>query len=679
MAAGGCHGRYLRIDLSSGMADFVPLPESISRAYIGGVGLGAWILLKEAPEKVDPLAPEAPLVFALSPFVGTPLTTSAKFAVVAKSPLTNRINDALSSSHFAIAAKRAGFDALVLVGACARPSVLIIDGGRPGPATDGSEDHPDALPAIRLEEAADLWGLPPSRAEERLIERLRGTDGGAAGFSISAIGPAGENLVRFATLSNDGRHAGRGGLGAVMGAKRLKAVAVRGGRLVRVADPLAVNAAAKDLSERSFGPATAKYRELGTVANLLVFNRLAVLPTRNFQDNTFEAAEALSAEQLSAMRQKTRSSCAACTIGCEHVYGTRREGAGEAAGPPAAGERDGRPRLPDRKSVRLEYESLFALGPLCGLADPDAVLEAAALCDDLGLDTISAGGTIAFAMECTERGLLSFESFPAPLAPPRSVAAGDGPIARPDAAAPGDRSNRPPASLKFGDPESVLELLRLIARRQGVGNLLAEGSRRAAEAIGGEAPSFAPHVKGMEIPGYEPRALQAMALGLAVGSRGADHNRSSAYEVDFSEAGDRFRGDAETARRAVETEDRSALVDSLILCKFLRGVFGDLFVETASLLRAVTGWDVTAEELHETARRIIATRKWFNEREGWTPAEDTLPRRFLTERLRDGVSAGSTLSGKRLAVMIGAYNRRRGFTSDGRVPEAMRRRLGIEP
>ncbi len=660
MAAGGLHGRYLRVDLSRGVATAVPLPDRVLRAYLGGVGLGTWLLLREAPRGVDPLAPDAPLIFALSPLVGTPLTTSAKFAIVAKSPLTDRINDALSSSHFAIAAKRAGFDALVLVGACRAPSVLIIEGGRAGSATAGGEG--DEAQSIRVEGAGDLWGLPASAAEARLKERLRAA-GGEGVFHTAAIGPAGENLVRFATLSNDGRHAGRGGIGAVMGSKRLKAIAVRGARFVPLADPAAVNAAARDLSARSFGPATEKYRELGTVANLLVFNRLAVLPTRNFRDNTFEAAGALSAESLGAARSRTRSSCAACTIGCEHVFGVRREGA--PSGPPVRG-------------VRLEYESLFALGPLCGLSDPDAVLEAAALCDDLGIDTISAGGTIAFALECAERGLISPDRYPQPLSPPRGAPPGDGGAATPGGRPAGTAGEGGQPGLRFGDPAAVLHLLRLIGRRERIGHLLAEGTRRAAAAIGGEAPRFAPHVKGLEIPGYEPRALQAMALGFAVGTRGADHNRSSAYEVDFSESGHRRSGDAETARRAVETEDRSALMDSLILCKFLRGVFSDLFEESAPLLRAVTGWDVNAAELHETARRIVASRKWFNEREGWTPAEDTLPERFLTERLRDGVSAGAMLSANRLAGMITAYNRRRGFTPDGRVPEAMRHRLGIE-
>ena len=652
MPAGGTHGRYLRVDLTTGDSSFVPLPDEVLRRYIGGVGLGAWLLLKEAPPGVDPLSPEAPLIFALSPLVGTPLTTSAKFAVVAKSPLTNRINDAISSSHFAIAAKRAGFDALVLVGACPGPSVLVIDGLLP----DAGETTPDTdrgEPVVRLEDGAEFWGLPASEAERRLKKRLAGPDDGPVEipYHTAAIGPAGEHLVRFATLSNVGRHAGRGGIGAVMGSKRLKALAVRGRRFVPLAEPETVNAMAKDLSARSFGPATEKYRELGTVANLLVFNRLAVLPTRNFRDNTFEAAESLSAEKLNAMREKTRSSCAACTIGCEHVYGrrpkhaamkhaaTRGAAAGDAAtGDAAKGDADAGGR---ERGVRLEYESLFALGPLCGVGDQDAVLESAALCDDLGLDTISAGGTIAFAMECAERGLLDVD-------------------------------------LKFGDGAAVHDILGKIARREGLGDLLAEGSRRAAETIGGEAPGFAPHVKGLEIPGYEPRALQAMALGFAVGTRGADHNRSSAYEIDFSEGADRMAGNAGSAHRAVETEDRSALMDSLILCKFLRGVFGDLFDEAAAMLRAITGWNVTPEELHETTRRIVATRKWFNEREGWTPAEDILPDRFLTEKLRDGVSAGATLPRERLTGMITEYNRARGFTPEGRVPESMRRDLDIE-
>jgi aldehyde:ferredoxin oxidoreductase len=580
----GYHGRYLRIDLARGTCACLPLPEDVLRRFLGGVGLGTWLLHRECPRGVDPLAPGAPLVFSLSPLVGTPLTTSAKFAVLAKSPLTDRLNDALSSSHFALSAKRAGCDAIVLTGACAVPSVLVIDDGR-----------------IDLRPAAHLWGLPASDATERLREVL------GPRFHAAVIGPAGETRVRYATISHDNRHAGRGGLGAVMGSKRLKALAMAGTQHVAVADPATVVAAARDLSQRSFGPATAKYRELGTVANLLTFNRLAALPTRNFQQSIFEGANALSGEELNAARRVARSSCAACTIGCEHIY----------AAPGG--------------SVRLEYESLFALGPLCGIADPDAVLRAARQCDRLGIDTISAGATVAFAMECVEKGLLHEDG------------------------------------LCFGNADVVPGLLERVARREGLGDLLAEGTRRAASVIGGEAPDFAPHVKGLEIPGYEPRALQAMALGFAVGSRGADHNRSGAYEIDFSARADRLHGTPEAARMAVETEDRAALMDSLILCKFLRGVFDDLFTESAGLLRGVTGWDVSADELRATARRVVTAKKLFNVREGWTPAEDTLPKRFLSE----GLAAGALLPRERLDAMIRAYYAARGWDEDGGVPAAL--------
>ncbi len=588
----GYHGRYLRVDLTDGSSELVPLAEDVLRRFVGGAGLGTYLLHREASAGVDPFSPSAPLIVVLSPLVGTPLTTSAKFAVVAKSPLTERLCDALSSSYFAIAAKRAGFDALVIVGAAESVSVLVID---------------DGVASIRP--AAELWGLPASDAGSRLRTKL------GPRFHVAVIGPAGERLVRFATISHEARHAGRGGLGAVMGSKRLKAIAVAGTQRVELADADSVLHLARELSARSFGPATAKYRELGTVANLLAFNRFGTLPTRNFRENTFEDAESLAGENLIAARQVARKSCAACTIGCEHIYAVN--------GLVPAGQ------------VRMEYESLFALGSLCGIGDPAVVLAAAKRCDELGIDTISAGATIAFAMECAERGLLA------------------------------------DSGLRFGRPQALLDAIEQIGSRSGLGDLLAEGSRRAAVAIGGDAPDFAPHVKGLELPGYEPRALQTMALGFAVGSRGADHNRSGAYEADFSERTDRLNGTAGSAVLAVETEDRAALLDSLILCKFLRGVFGDLFDESAQLLAAVTGWSVSSEELHETARRVVAAKKLFNVREGWTAAEDTLPRRFLTAALSGGVAAGARLTRDRLDQMIAAYYAARGWRPDGTVPDSL--------
>ena len=332
----GVHGQYLRVDATSGIATVVPIGESTLRAYLGGVGLGAWLLGRETPRGLDPLGPEAALIFAFSPLVGSPLTTSAKFAVVAFSPLTGRVSDALSSSHFALAGKRTGVDALVIKGARNEPSVVRIDG------------NADGDPAVTFEPAGELWGSPLARPKRDSRARL-GTD-----WQVAAIGLAGERLIPFASISHDGRHAGRGGLGAVLGSKRIKAVAVRGDRRTPLADLPATMAIARDLSERSFGPATEKYRELGTVANLLVFNRFDALPTRNFQAGHFDGVERLAAEDLAPARRVARNSCAACTIGCEHVYslGSKREG----------------------KSVRLEYESLFSLGPLCGVNDPESVL-----------------------------------------------------------------------------------------------------------------------------------------------------------------------------------------------------------------------------------------------------------------------------------------------------------------
>jgi aldehyde:ferredoxin oxidoreductase len=597
MPPGGYFGRALVVDVDGGDSEVLQLEERVLRSCIGGAGLGAWLMHRLAPPGVDPLAPEAPLAFVFSPLVGTPLTTSAKFAVVSKSPLTGLLNDALASSHFAIAGKLTGHDAIVVRGACSTPSVLVVEGAE-----------------ARVQPAEELWGLPAAEAEGRLRERL------GPAFRVAAIGPAGERLVRYATVSHDGRHAGRGGLGAVMGAKLLKAVAVRGaGVKPPLHDSRGVLAAARDLRGRSFGPATAKYRELGTLANLLSFNAISTLPTRNFQEASFEDAPRLAAEELHELRGVARNNCASCTIGCEHIYATA-----------------------DGSRARVEYENVFALGPLCGVSDPDAVLAASARCDELGLDTISAGGTIAWAMECAERGLI------------------DAPW------------------LRFGDAAALTRALDEIAEREGLGDLLAEGSRRAAATVGPDAEAIAPHVKGLELPGYEPRTLQAMALGLAVNARGADHNRSGAYEADLSGELDRLAGGDAHAAAAIETEDRAAVMDSLILCKFLRGVFEDPWPEWAALLAPVTGWDLDEHELRRTARRIVLAKRLYNLREGWTRAEDRLPERFLSEPLTLDSGRDATLTADRLGHMIDAYYAGRGLERDGRPEPAVSAELGLD-
>ncbi len=591
--AGGYFGRVLVVDVTDGSARVVEVPEQVLRDHVGGAGLGVRLLTDLAPAGVDPLSPAAPLAFVFSPLVGTPLTTSAKFAVVAKSPLTGLLTDALASSHFAIAGKLTGHDAIVVTGRAPGPTVLLVDGA-----------------AVRLEPADPETGRSAADTETSVRERF------GKAWRVAAIGPAGERGVRYATLSHDGRHAGRGGLGAVLGAKNVKAVAVRASRKVAPADPAGVLAAARDLRARSFGAATAKYRELGTLANLLAFNALSTLPTRNFQAATFEAAPALAAEELAGLRSVARNSCASCSIGCEHIY--RGRGGSQ---------------------TRVEYENVFALGPMCGVADADDVLAASARCDELGIDTISAGGTIAWAMECAERGLI------------------DAPW------------------LRFGDGSALLRALDEIGTGTGLGPLLAEGSRRASEQVGQGSAEFAPHVKGLELPGYEPRTLHAMALGLAVNARGADHNRSGAYEADLAGELDRLDGGPAHVAAAIETEDRAAVMDSLILCKFLRGVFtepgagnptGDPWAEWARLLALVTGWDVDADELHATARRIVLAKRAYNLREGWRPEDDWLPARLLGETLQMGSGRTARLTPDRLRAMVDGYWAARGLDAQGR-------------
>ncbi|MGH7769398.1 MAG: aldehyde ferredoxin oxidoreductase family protein [Candidatus Binatia bacterium] len=593
----GFHGRLLHIDLSSGTHQRRELEEPRLRAFLGGIGLGASLLYDYAPPGVEPFAPENPLIVTSAPLVGTGLTTTAKFAVVTKSPLTGFIADSLSSSHFALELKRVGLDALVVTGRASSMVYITIDNDN-----------------VEIREGEHLRGKTPGEAEALIRSEYPEA-------RVAAIGQAGENRVRFATISNEGRHAGRGGVGAVMGSKNLKAIAVRGDRNISVADAPGVEAIADRLRRASLGTLTEKYRSIGTVANLSVFNSLGTLPTRNFQQSTFDDSESLSGETLTENHFSRRHGCASCTIRCERLF-----------------------KSINGEEQRLEYETLFALGPLCGIKDPEAVLQAARLCDQYGLDTISAGGTLAWAMECSENGLL-----------------------------PGDRN----LHLRFGDADSFLSAISAIAKREGAGELLGEGSRRAAMQLGGESSYWAMHVKGLELPGYEPRSLKTMALGLAVSPRGACHNRSGAYEADFSGAVDRLRADPGRGDLVAASEDFAAVLDSLIVCKFLRKCFTDFYVESAELLCKVTGWNFSGAELRRVGERIHTMKKLFNVREGWRSEDDWLPERLLNETLPTGVAQGVGLSSDELREMIQGYYRARGWNEAGLVPKGKLAELGL--
>ena len=600
----GYHGAYLVVDLTHRSVGWEPLSENVLRRFIGGTGLGTYLLYEHCPPQIDPLDPANPLIFVTSPLVGSRLTTSSKFAVVTKSPLTGFIGDSLSSSFLATELKGTGCDALVITGRSEHPTLLSVHDGR-----------------VDFLDASDLTGLSTSETEAAVKERL-GTR-----TRVACIGPAGEKLVRFASISNDGgRQAGRTGPGAVMGSKNLKAIAVRGARKVPVADSEWLDVTRRDLARRSLGPATEKYRTLGTVANVSVFNRLGTLPTLNFRQSTFDGAEPVSGEALHQSHHVKNAHCASCTIGCEQILATNDDG------PRAVG--------------RMEYESAFALGPLVGVADPNTVIRASRFCDDAGIDTISAGGTIAWAMECFDRGILTED----------------------DTAG---------LDLRFGNADALMTALRMIADREGLGGLLAEGSRRAAAAVGNGSDAWAMQVKGLEMPGYEPRSLKTMALGLAVSTRGACHNRSSAYEADFSSTVDRLKADEQRGRITAAGEDFSAVLDSLIWCKFLRKAFHDLYEESAAIYERVTGWPMTADDLRQSGERINNLKKLFNIREGWTRDHDTLPPRVLDETLPTGVVQGVGLNREDLDMMIRSYYRARGWTEDGLIPESKLRELGL--
>ena len=588
MEVGGVHGRLLRVDLREApvAAWAEPLPPELFSEVIGGIGLASLLLLRLCPPGADPLGPENPLIFATSPFAGTGITTASKIAVAARSPQTGMIGDSLSSSYLALALKRTGHDALAITGVAAEWSVLVVDDG-----------------AVELRPANGLLGLSPSETADRLRADL------GSAYRVAAIGPAGECGVRYAAIANDGRLAGRTGAGAVMGAKRLKAIAVRGRRLPPAAEPRAVAALARDLAQRSLGPATAKYREIGTVANVAFFNRMGLLPTRNFGSGRFAGAEAIDGETLRLEHHTGQHACAACTVGCEHHYRTRDDG--------------------PETSARLEYETLFALGSLCGVSDPNVVLRAAALCDELGMDAISAGGTVAWAMECGERGI------------DLGVPAEDVP--------------------GWGDGAALLRVLAQIGAREGLGDLLADGSRAAAARVGQGTDRWAMHVKGLELPGYDPRRLKTLALGLAVAARGACHNRSSAYNVDLSDRLDPEADARQRAAAAAAAEDQAALLDSLTLCKFLRHALGDVHEESAALHRAVTGLATTADDLHRAGARITEVKKRFNQDQGWTRALDTLPPRLLES---DG--DGPAIDAAWLERQIDAYYATRGWDAAGR-------------
>ncbi len=594
----GWAGKVLRVDLSRGRIDVEELDPQAARDFLGGRGLGVYYLLKELDPACDPLSPENMLVMAAGPLTGTRAATGSRYMVMTKSPLTGALTCSNSGGFFPTELKRAGFDALIFTGRSPEPVYLWLNDGR-----------------AELREAGRLWGRDTHRTTEALLSE---TDSRAR---VAAIGPAGERLVRFAAIMNDKhRAAGRSGVGAVMGSKNLKAVVVRGAGEVGLADPerfKAFDKLVRDKFNQAAKDNPPPLRLHGTSITAMATNSYGVLPTKNWRHGAFDGWEEIYGQTLTERFLVRPKACYSCSIACGR--GTKVEVPG------FEGEGEG-----------PEYETVYAMGSNCLIDNLAAITKANYLCNELGLDTISMGATIACAMELYELGLLS-----------------EAEVGR---------------TLEWGDAEALVELTRLTGLRQGFGDKLAEGSARLAEAYG--RPELAMVSKKQEFPGYEPRGAQGMGLAYATSPIGASHMRGDPAYFELlgvPENIDRFavEGKAEVVK---DWQDLFCVIDSAGLCVFFSVrnlVEPTLKAEPTGILEylnAATGADYTLDELVETGERIANAERVFLVRAGFSRKDDSLPKRLTEEPMPDGPSAGHVC---RLEEMLDEYYRLRGWSEDG--------------
>jgi aldehyde:ferredoxin oxidoreductase len=589
-------GKILSVDLSQGKTSSYPLNEDYAKKYIGGIGLGMALLLENSKPNNDAFNPDNPLILSTGAFSGTIAPTGGNgHAFVSKSPLTNALGEAKSHGFFGSELKRAGYDAIIFRKRAEKPVYVWID--------DDS---------VELVDAKNLWGVSPAETEDMIREEL-----GDYYIRVASIGMGGEKLTRFACIMNDKtRAAGRTGMGAVMGSKNLKAIAIRGTKDVSVDNPEDFISFVKMMHERMKGPSTVKYRTLGTALNVMVHNSLGALPTRNFSNAVFEGASKVSGEYLNENFIAKVVGCSSCAMRCEHIA-VVPEG-------PYKGT-----------TTRMEYEPLWAFGPHCGVDRLDAIIKAIDLCNYYGLDNLSTGNVVGFSMDCFENGII-------------------------------DTKDTESMDLSFGNAEAIVDTVHKIGQRKGLGNILAEGVKRASEKIGNGAEKYANHIKGLEMTGYDIRGLKTAAMGFAVSFRGADHNRHGAYGLDLKGKVDRFKAEKGRAKLVIEIENLYTVIDSLIVCKFSRGTYYEGFEDLARYYTLATGIKMTAEELRKTGERINNLGRLFNIREGLTRKDDHLPPKIMNCPIPDEtVSKGSYVSQKELDLMLDDYYSSRGWTEEG--------------
>ena len=603
---GGYLSKILWVDLTSGQSRIEPLDPQLAADYIGGRGLGTKLLYDLLPPGTDPLAPQTPLIFAAGPLNGSGAPLSGRYELVTRSPLTGTVLSSNSGGRFAVDLRLAGLDAIVITGAAASPCYLWVEDGR-----------------AELRDATHLWGLD----SHQTTERLRAETHPRAG--VACIGPAGENGVLFASVMNDrDRAAGRGGSGCVMGSKRLKAVVVHGSQRAPLAGQEAFDAA-KRQARTALGEAPVtknSLKEFGTAVLVNLINEYGGLPTRNFQQGHFDDAASVSGETLKETIFEHSVACASCTVACGRAT-----------------------RTAQRSGEGPEYETIWAFGPMCGVRDLEVIAEANYTANEMGFDTITAGSTIACAMELWERGAFD-EALKEQI---RRDVGGD---------------------LVFGNAAAVRRCVELIGRKEGFGALLAEGSARLAARFGW--PDLSMSVKGLELPAYDPRAFRAMSLSLATSSRGGCHLRAyliGPEAMSTPNPVDRFSlaGKAELVRLY---QDLSAVVDSMGMCIFTSFALNP--DHYARLLSAVTGVERSTDETLAIGERIWNLERLFNLREGFGRQDDTLPQRLLREPLPGGHSKARPVDD--LEPLLDTYYRLRGWDEEGRPTAETLARLGLE-
>lgn len=608
----GYNGKILHVNLTDGSTRIEEPEENFYRRHLGGGSVGAYYLLKELKPKIDPLSPDNIIVFAPSVITGAPIPGLSRFSVVSKSPLTGGIGESEAGGFWGPELKFSGYDAIVIRGKSAKPVYLFINEGK-----------------VELKNAEHLWGKDSGDAESIIRE-----ENGDPKIRVAIIGPAGENMIRYACIVNDLHHVnGRTGMGAVMGSKNLKAVAVRGTKRMGATDE-AVLAEVRSFFNQNYknNPDAYGLQQIGTSQYLAMCQGGGVLPTRNWKTGVFEDAETITGEHIHKTYFQERKGCYACGLQCKQVIKAET------------------PYQIDPAYGGPEYESLASLGSYCGIGDTAVVCKANELCNRFTMDTISTGGTISFAMECFENGIIGLE----------------------------DTGG---LELRFGNGEALLKLIEMIAYRQGIGEILAEGSKRAAEKFGKGAEKYAMHVKGQEMPAHDPRFKGMMAIGYAVSTVGADHQRTE-HDDCYGPGAPEWLTEqakvlglleqipieslaAEKVRMFYYFKLNYGVTASLDICHFtLAPLRVTKLSSIPKLVSAITGWETSLWEIMKAGERKINMFKAFNVREGFGPEDDWLPERMF-EGIESGPKKGWKVDRNELREAIDIYYKMMGWDERG--------------